>query len=719
MNKTLLLIDDDQIEHIKLKKVISKSKIDCKIVSLFDGEQGLEYLKTNKHNLPDFILLDLNMPKMDGFELLEYIKEDSVLKRVPVVVITTSNAEKDKTKSFDLQVAGYMIKPTELKDYADLISKIMSYLSSSFSMTEALEALQKYWNYADFRTDQKKVIECLAQGHDVIALLPTGGGKSLCYQVPALINEGLTLVVSPLIALMEDQVQSLRAKGIAAERIHSGLRNIDIDRILGNVVLGKVKLLYVAPERLCQEQFVAFCRRRRIDLVAVDEAHCISQWGHDFRPSYLSIHEFLQSVGNPQLIALTATATAQVIKEVKASLRIPSAVIIKASFQRANIGVSIQATEDKIGQLEKLITTHDSKTIIYVRSRRQVQMIAKILRGQGVAATYFHAGLPYKLKKIRQEKFKIGDVSVVVATNAFGMGIDISDIGMIIHYDIPPSIEEYYQEIGRAGRDGSDSHAIVLVSEDDLNFKSRRMIDDFPAFDVLKEFYHRLHVNYNIPPLDGEGQLRDLSIDLLTNSKQWNYNLVNSCLHKWQSLGQIDLIEEDKNLMLVKMNCSPREARDFEAKLGKTYNLLDHLMRSHEGIFDQWVTIDTERMSSRFKVQEEYLITKLNTLRQAGALKLFTQESGTKIRFKNNRWLNRDLEQFRSMYDQLKTMHQDRWNNIRELLGEKNCRMQYILNYFDEPGIQECGRCDNCSDEGKNNSSIDNKISEQRRINEA
>ena len=584
-------------------------------------------------------------------------------------------------------------------------------------MAEALKVLQKYWNYTNFRTDQNKVIQEVLKGTDVIALLPTGGGKSICYQVPAILHEGTTIVVSPLIALMEDQVEQLRSRGISAERLHSGLTKQNISRILDNALMGEVKILYVAPERLLQDQFLGICKQLDISLVAIDEAHCISQWGHDFRPSYLQISEFISELHSPQVIAVTATATARVIQEIQEHLNIAKAAVMRSSFERSNIALSVSFVEDKIRNLQLLLQKQKGKALIYVRSRRQVQMISKILKTHGLSSTYFHAGLSYKDKKKRQDDFKNGKIQVIVATNAFGMGIDVSDISLVIHYDMPPSVEEYYQEVGRAGRNGQDSRAVLLVSNEDLNFKSLKASQDFPPFKIMKLFYHKLFVHYDIVPHEGEGMKRDLDIDALVEIDKWNYNLIRACLVRWENLGQLELLEENRQSLLVKMNMSPRDARGLEYQLGKTYNLLAHLMRSHESIFDKWVTLDLKKMSSQFKVEESYITQKLNVLKRNGAIKLFMQELGTQIRFKVNRKPAKELDAFSTQYADLQSMHQSRWQGMIDILGAEECRMKHILRYFNEEGHDDCGRCDNCTGSG-DAYKREQLLEEQRRINE-
>jgi len=584
-------------------------------------------------------------------------------------------------------------------------------------MDDAVSALRKYWKYSNFRAPQSRVLKKLFEGDDVIGLLPTGGGKSLCYQIPALIQPNLTLVISPLIALMEDQVAALKARGISAERIHSGLSPDQIDRILDNVIYSDVKLLYVSPERLSQPLFITRINNVKIDLLAIDEAHCISQWGHDFRPSYLDIGRFREEIGNPHTIALTATATLNVLSEIKKYLCIPNASVVRDSFKRSNISIRMLPSEDKVGAIANAVQSDKSKSIIYARSRRVVQMVASTLRSQGINAAYYHAGVSYKAKKKRQKEFISGKLQVVAATNAFGMGIDISDIRQVLHYDLPPSIEEYFQEIGRAGRDGKDSIALALISNDDLDFKSSIIQSSFQPFSDMCMIYGLVHVLGGINLNEGELSIRDLDIDLVSEKSKLPYNHVRSIIKAWQYLGVFELLEEDKPRTLIKMTVSPRDARGLEKRLGKAYKLLSDLMRSFEQIFDHWIEIDTQSMAKNYKVEESYLLTRLKYLQKEGALRVFVQNAGEKILFKNNRVSQKFLKDYQPKYAQLKLRHEKRWASMLQLVESTECRMQYILQYFGEEEVQPCGFCDNCLK--KSGSEKGNLLIEQQRdINE-
>ncbi len=589
-------------------------------------------------------------------------------------------------------------------------------MTESFLIEDALKALQKYWNYSNFRERQAEVINNLSRGENLIALLPTGGGKSICYQIPAILHTDLSIVISPLISLMEDQVSDLKSRNIRAEAIHSGHTWGNIDRILDNCVYGDIKILYVSPERLQHPLFKERVLKMNISLVAVDEAHCISQWGHDFRPSYLEISQFIDEVSPKQIIALTATATDKVLSElVKLIFRRPP-VIIKGSFRRDNISIRIKETEDKIGVLLKLCA-QGYKTIIYVRSRRQVQMIAKTLTNHGRAAAYYHAGLSFKEKSKIQERFKLGKLQIVAATNAFGMGIDISDIQRVIHFDIPPSIEEYYQEIGRAGRDGKLSYADFLIGKNDKKYNKQKVKDSFPPLDFANKVYKFIHVHFNIGLHEGEGMTKPVKIEKLASKFGIpNKKLINA-LRLWQKLGVWEVVEDARSRTYCAITLSPQEIRKEENRLEDSYFVLDYFMRHYEQLFTGWIQLDIERDAKRMKIPLTELNDKLDYLCGLKYLKIYKLEPGTKINFLKNRISSHYLEEFKLKYDHLKKMSEERSKGISGFLESQECRMSYILSYFGEIEHKNCGMCDICNAHLK----LDNVTSDieiQRRYNE-
>ena len=589
-------------------------------------------------------------------------------------------------------------------------------MSISFNTHEALSVLQKYWNYPDFRPKQRKVIEALSEGNHVIALLPTGGGKSLCYQVPALVRSGVTIVVSPLISLMEDQVDQLKSIHVKADAVHSGQSKKDIDRILDNCIYGDTKLLYVSPERLSHSLFIERVNRMKISLLAIDEAHCLSQWGHDFRPSYLKIKEFLNTFEIPQIIALTATATSAVIEELKTHLFPQSSVLIKGSFRRDNIKISVEETEDKIGGLIDGINV-EGKTIIYVRSRRKVQMITKTLQNHRVKAAYYHAGLDYKEKQSIQQQFKKGAIQVIAATNAFGMGIDVSDVRSVIHYDIPPSIEEYYQEIGRAGRDGKGSEAKLMQSKDDVKFMNKRITEEFPSFEFCQDIYKKVHVHYGIGIQEGEGRLVSCDLKKLSSSFNISARKLLNAIQLWQRLGIWELSSDSKPRLLIMMTIQQKERTSYIQSKTLGAELTEHFLRNCENAFSQWVHVDVARIQKRFKLNQEELSMALSNLKSDGVLKYFYLPAGERLLFVEPRNSVKYLTHYQKKFEFLKRMKLERNNSILSFLSSTTCRMNYILEYFDEEVSALCGMCDRCN-YTDNQSQYMELLEKQRAINE-
>lgn len=576
----------------------------------------------------------------------------------------------------------------------------------STDLNDAQKALQKYWNFSDFRTQQRKVLEAVLSGKDVIALLATGGGKSLCYQVPALLYDGITIVISPLISLMEDQVMALKARGIKAEAIHSGHTYATIDRIMDNCLFGDIKLLYVSPERLMHDIFQERVQKLQVDLIAIDEAHCISQWGHDFRPSYLKISEVLLGRRNTQIIALTATATPTVIDEIRAQLPSRDLTLIKDTFLRDNLSIRLHQSEDKVGDILELLKSTD-KALIYARSRRNVQMISKTLINHEFDSGYYHAGLTYKEKKRIQEKYKSGKLDIVVATNAFGMGIDVADIRHVIHYDIPPSIEEYYQEIGRAGRDGAESRATLLLSKNNISYAKRRVEEAYPAFEQAKKFYKSLHVFYQIGLGEGTGIIKPLDIDMLSHQLGLSKREVSHLIGLWQKIGVIETSDQHKASTYIKIQRSPAELREEQERNEQYLSVLDYLMRNYEYLFDGWLRLDIEKDLRRLRVSKQRYDIILEELLHHGIIKLYRLAAGRMISFTADRLSMRYLDDFEAKYRVLKERAEQRWRGVEQLLDTKRCRMSTILDYFDEKNTVVCNKCDICLGVGTENQKFD------------
>ncbi|NND33065.1 MAG: ATP-dependent DNA helicase RecQ, partial [Saprospiraceae bacterium] len=402
-----------------------------------------------------------------------------------------------------------------------------------------LNVLQNYWGYSSFRPLQAQIIDEVLLNKDIIALMPTGGGKSICFQVPALIREGLTLVISPLIALMNDQVAQLKSRQIEAACIHSGLHVREVDRIISKAQFGGLKLLYISPERLQSSAFIPALQRMPVSQIVVDEAHCISMWGYDFRPSYTMISDLKKWHPKAAIIALTATATEPVIKDIAAKLDLENPSIFKSGFLRPNLKFGVLKPEDKKAKCISLLQKMQGAAIVYVRNRRQTQELAEILTRRGLAATYYHAGLPVEERRKREQSYMQGEKEIIVATNAFGMGIDKSNVRMVIHYDLPENLESYYQEAGRAGRDGKDAYAIVLFHEQDRIRMERQFDREFPSMPEIKRVYRALGNYFKLALGSGEGQAFVFDFNKFVTTYQLNVQETWSILRILQQDGWI------------------------------------------------------------------------------------------------------------------------------------------------------------------------------------
>lgn len=593
--------------------------------------------------------------------------------------------------------------------------------SEHISLEAATRVLTDYWGYPSFRPKQREIIQSVGE-EAVVGLLPTGGGKSLCYQVPALVFSDMTLVISPLVSLMDDQVDDLRGRGVAAERLHSGLASDSIDRILNNCILGKVKLLYVSPERLSSPLFLQRIMQCKLSLIAIDEAHCISQWGHDFRPSYLGIKKFVQEYSKVPIIALTASATPMVLDEIKKQLNRSSVKIVRDSFARTNLSITITESNDKVNDLRTLVQRYEGqKVLIYCRSRRQVQMIAQIVAADGRPSAYYHAGLKYDAKQKILDAFKRGQISCVAATNAFGMGIDISDIRVVVHFDIAPSIEEYYQEIGRAGRDGQPSYAYLIYQQADISFLEKMMDNELPLFDDLKAAYKRLNIYYGVHPDEGEGKVVSLDIVKMSKSIKLLPKKGLGILRALSTLGLLEIGEQRKESHSITLNQSLRSLRQSE-EARRYPAVIDHILRS-EGVTEGWVSIDPARLAKRLAMSQDALIQVLKKLDASGAIRYYHQSEGQTLAWRKNRLTSQDMEHLRSRYHTYAARKRGKTNAMLRLVQSDECIMMGMLQYFGEYTTDRCGQCHNCR-EGNGATtgqydSIASMLSDRSQLNEA
>jgi ATP-dependent DNA helicase RecQ len=496
------------------------------------------------------------------------------------------------------------------------------------------EILKRYWGYDDFRGIQREIIESIGSGHDTLGLMPTGGGKSITFQVPALAQEGTCVVVTPLIALMKDQVDNLRRRGIKAAAIYSGLSHEEILTTLENAIFGGVKLLYVSPERLSSELFQTKLRHMKISFITVDEAHCISQWGYDFRPSYLQIAKIRKLIPDAPVLALTATATPQVVEDIKIRLDNGNSDFntFKMSFERKNLAYVVRQAEDKIGELLHILRSTKGSTIVYARSRRRTKEYAELIKEAGITATFYHAGLDACEKDKRQQAWQHDEYRVMVATNAFGMGIDKPDVRLVVHVDCPDSIEAYFQEAGRAGRDGFKAYAVLLYNNSDERKLMKRISDSFPDKDYIRQVYEHLAYYYQIGVGSGYGYTFEFNIDKFCHIYHHFPIQVDSALKILQRAGYIEYTEEQDNQARVMFTVSRNDLYRLENNSPNEEKIITALLRNYGGLFTDYNYIDEAFLAQVTQLQPQQVYLILKNLSQRHILHFIPQKKTPYIR---------------------------------------------------------------------------------------
>ena len=566
-----------------------------------------------------------------------------------------------------------------------------------FAKMTALETLRHFWGYENFRPMQEQIIESALAGKDVLAVLPTGGGKSVCFQVPALMREGLALVVTPLVALMKDQVQNLEAKGIKALAVHAGQQRREVDTALNNAAYDPdCKFLYVSPERLSTSLFRSYLDILPISLIVVDEAHCISQWGYDFRPDYLQIGKLRELVDAP-VIALTATATPPVCEDIMDKLRFREPLLLKSGFERPNLSYIVRECEDKLGQIAGICNSVAGTGIIYRRSRRGCEELASQLRAIGVDADYYHAGLASSTRSSKQEAWKSGRTRVMVCTNAFGMGIDKPDVRFVVHLDLPDSPEAYFQEAGRAGRDGKRSYAVLLWSGKDVERLHRLESVSFPSLEYIEDVYQKLHVFFGLPYETGEGRELKFQLDEFCKRFSLSSSSVHYALRYLETSGHI-VYSEDVDIP-TRVKIVPERSRLYDIDLsdGLQVSLLETLMRLYTGIFNFPVPIDEEFVSHRLGITVPVLRKTLYDLSLAHIIRYVPCDNSTIIALRHNRLEPGNLNLQKEKYEMLRGTYHSRAEAIIEYISETDeCRSLFLLRYFGQEESKPCGTCDVC-----------------------
>lgn len=565
--------------------------------------------------------------------------------------------------------------------------------------------LRRYWGHNDFRGIQRQIVDSILDGHDTVGLMPTGGGKSIAFQVPALMLEGTCLVITPLIALMKDQVEHLRARGIRATAVHSGLSREDIVRELDNVVLGSYKFLYLSPERLHTEVFLFKLNYMQISFIAVDEAHCISQWGYDFRPSYLKIKDLRSRLPQTPVLALTATATAQVLEDICQQLHFRDGRVFRMSFARDNIAYRVKTTDDKNGTLIRLLHDHPGTAIVYTRSRGGTRDTALFLQQQGISAFYYHAGLPSTDKEMRQEAWQAGKVRVMVATNAFGMGIDKSDVRMVVHLDPPDSIEAYFQEAGRAGRDGRMGTAVLLVNGRDHKLMQQRIRQTFPKKEVVRNVYEDIGCYYQMAVGDGEGARFDFNLEEFCRRFRYFPLTVVNALAILERAGYMAWQDEEHRTSRIMIIVRREELYNHRAQNPESDRVLTALLRQYTGLFSDYVFIDEKLLAEQCDLSEDNVYHLLVGLGRARIAHYIPRKSVSAITFLSPREDKERIALTPEVYEKRREQYERRIKGMLDYCADGiTCRSIRLLRYFDDKGVS-CGHCDVCRPDDASNQS--------------
>ena len=559
------------------------------------------------------------------------------------------------------------------------------------------EILKQYWGYDSFRYLQEEIIESIGNKKDTLGLMPTGGGKSITFQVPAMAHEGICLVVTPLIALMIDQVENLKSKGIRAISIHSGLTHNEINIALENAIHGGFKFLYLSPERLSTDLFLKKLPFMNINILAVDEAHCISQWGYDFRPSYLKIAEIREYIPEVPILALTATATPIVVNDIQEKLLFKDKNIFQKSFERTNLAYVVRKSEDKNEQILKILHSIKGTSIIYVRNRKKTREYAQYLLQNGISADYFHAGLTQKSKDQRQEQWKNNRTRVMVSTNAFGMGIDKPDVRTVIHADAPDSLEAYFQEAGRAGRDEKKAYAVFLWSPVDITQLKKSIANSFPDIEVVKRVYESICNFFQIPLGDGLNETYDFNIGRFCAAFGFNIITVISSLKILQGAGYIAFSEEVNIPSKLKILYNNLELYKFQIANQKYDNLIKTILRSYTGLFTEYAAIDEEVLAKRIESNRTEVYDSLQYLDKIGIVNYIPQRQTPLVTFTERREQKHHLLFPHEVYKNRKEQHKKRVEAVIDYISKSHiCRNKILLNYFGQKNLKNCGQCDVC-----------------------
>ena len=584
---------------------------------------------------------------------------------------------------------------------------------------ECQQILRQYWGYPDFRGIQKDIIESIFAGRDTLGLMPTGGGKSITFQVPALALDGVCIVITPLIALMKDQVDHLQKLGIKAASIYSGMTRPEIIKVLENAIFGGVKILYVSPERLSSELFLAKLKHMKVSFITVDEAHCISQWGYDFRPSYLHISDIRKQKPDVAILALTATATPEVIDDIQARLGFKERNVFRMSFERKNLTYVVRLTSDKDQQLIHILNSVKGCAIVYVRSRKRTKEIAQMLKDNHIEATYYHAGLEHYTKDLRQKEWQNDETRVMVATNAFGMGIDKPNVRIVVHIDCPDSIEAYFQEAGRAGRDGKRAYAVLLYNEGDSRKLHKRITDNFPEKEYIRKVYESLAYFYQIGVGSGIGHTFAFDLGKFCHNFGLSMILVDSSLRILERAGYIVYENDPKSSAKLMFLLSRNQLYILENLTTNEDKIITTLLRLYGGLFNDYTYIDEGLIAQKSGLTPEQVYLILKNLSMKRILHFIPQRKMPYISYTKSRDDGERIIISNNVYEDRKLEFEKR---IGAIIGyaqnDSVCRSRQLLRYFGETNSNDCGLCDVCLEHNTDQASEDRISLPKQRIQE-
>ena len=564
-------------------------------------------------------------------------------------------------------------------------------------MNKYQEILKQYWGYDSFRDLQEEIITSIGEGKDTLGLMPTGGGKSITFQVPALAQSGLCIVITPLIALMKDQVQNLRKRGIKALAIYSGMTRQEIVTALENCIFGDYKFLYISPERLDTEIFRIKLRSMKVSMITVDESHCISQWGYDFRPAYLKIAEIRELLPGVPVLALTATATPEVVKDIQSRLNFREENVFRMSFERKNLAYIVRKTDNKTGELLHILKRIDGSAIIYVRNRRRTKEITELLMQEGITADFYHAGLDNAVKDLRQKRWQNGEIRVMVATNAFGMGIDKPDVRIVLHIDLPDSPEAYFQEAGRAGRDRLKAYAVILYAKSDKMTLHKRVADTFPEKEYILQVYEHLQYYYQMAMGDGFQCIREFNLEEFCRKFKYFPVPVDSALKILTQAGYLEYTDEQDNASRILFTIRRDELYKLREMGTEAETLIQTILRSYTGVFTDYAYISEDTLAIRTGLTRQQIYNILVTLTKRRIVDYIPHKKTPYIIYTRERLELRYLHIPASVYEERKARYEARIKAMEEYVtSESVCRSRMLLRYFGEKNEHNCKQCDVC-----------------------